>query len=161
MAADWRIGYGEDAHRLIVGRPLLIGGVEIPGSPHGPEAVSDGDALLHALADALLSGFAQGDIGDLYPPDDPGSANLDSALLLQAVFEQIRSVHGTFTVHNIAATVILDRPELSPYREAIQERVATLVALEGSRLGITFKTSEGLAPGYIQVRATVLMSLES
>jgi 2-C-methyl-D-erythritol 2,4-cyclodiphosphate synthase len=157
VVSGLRIGFGEDAHRLVSGRPLLIGGIEIPSSPRGADAVSDGDALLHAFADALLSSFSEGDIGDFFPTHDPISTGLPSAALLTAVLQHILTNHGSFVIRNLAATVTIDKPKLGPFRSAISKRIAFLTGLEPSQIGITFKTSEGLTPDHVQARATVLV----
>lgn len=155
-----RIGYGEDSHRLVAGRPLLVGGVAIEGSPVGSEAHSDGDVLLHALADALLSAFALGDIGRIFPPDDPKHRDIAGQEIVRTVLARVRRVAGRLTVHNVAAVVTLDEPKLGPKREGIERRIGSLLALEPGRVGVTFKTSEGAAPGLIQARVTVLLNTD-
>lgn len=155
--SDWRIGFGEDAHRLAAGRPLVIGGVTIAGSQRGALAHSDGDVLLHALADALLSAFALGDIGHYFPPSDAAYKDMDSAEILQQVLQVIQEKTGSFTVQNVAAVITLDAPKLGSHRAQIQARLASLLELSAERVGITFKTSEGLAPEHIQARVTVLL----
>jgi 2-C-methyl-D-erythritol 2,4-cyclodiphosphate synthase len=156
QAKAYRIGYGEDAHALVSGRPLVIGGVKVP-SPHGPLAHSDGDVLLHALADALLSCLALGDIGQYFPPSDPEFQNLDSAVIVQRVLEHLRQQAPDPTVVNLAAVVNLDEPKLGGYRAAMQARVAGLLGLEPSRVGLTFKTSEGLSPDHIRASVSILV----
>lgn len=158
MSAATRIGYGEDSHRLVAGRRLLVGGIEIDDSPVGSEAHSDGDVLLHALADALLSSFALGDIGRLFPPDEPKYRDLPGQEIVRAVLVRLRRVAGRVTFHNVAAVVTLDAPKLAPRREAIERRVASLLGLESGRVGVSFKTSEGSAADMVQARVTVLLS---
>jgi 2-C-methyl-D-erythritol 2,4-cyclodiphosphate synthase len=153
-----RIGYGEDSHALAEGRPLVIGGVTVPDSPLGAVAHSDGDVLLHALSDALLSVFALGDIGHYFPPSDERYKNMDSARILEYVLLELLKHTQTFQIQNLAAVITLDKPKLGSYREAIQARVAKLLDLEQQNVGITFKTSEGMATGHIQARVTVLLS---
>jgi 2-C-methyl-D-erythritol 2,4-cyclodiphosphate synthase len=151
----YRIGYGEDAHRLEAGRPLWLGGLEVPGAPHGAVAHSDGDAVLHALADALLSGLALGDIGQYYPDTDPANRGLDSATILRRCLDLVRG-HGYLPL-NIALVVTLDQPKLGALRAAIAAQLADLTGLQATEVGVSFKTSEGLAPNHVQVRATVLL----
>lgn len=158
MHPTYRIGFGEDAHELTAGRHLVIGGIEIPGSPKGSDAHSDGDALLHALSDAFLSAFAMGDIGQYFPPTNPNYKDLDSRVILQTVLERLAEAAGVLTVHNISAVVTLDQPRLGPHRTDIQRHIAELLELSPTRVGLSFKTSEGLAPDFIQARATVLVS---
>ena len=150
-----RIGYGEDAHRLVPGRPLVLGGVAIP-SERGPLAHSDGDALLHAITDALLSALALGDIGALFPDTAPENAGRSSEAFVQ---EALRRVEARgYRAVQVSATVVLDRPKLGPYRERIRSSVARILGLEEERVGLTFKTSEGLAPDHLQARAIALLS---
>lgn len=153
-----RIGFGEDAHALAAGRPLVIGNVVISESPVGAVAHSDGDVLLHALSDALLSGLALGDIGTYFPPSDPAFKDMDSADILRKVRALLAERSAGIDLINVAAVVTLDSPKLGKYREAIQRRVAELLDLSPGSVGITFKTSEGLAPRHIQSRVTVLLS---
>jgi 2-C-methyl-D-erythritol 2,4-cyclodiphosphate synthase len=154
----YRIGYGEDAHRLEPGLPLVIGGLLVEGSPHGAVAHSDGDVLLHALADALLAAVALGDIGDYFPPTDPQFEGMDSADILRGVLTTLHERHQHAKIVNVALVVTLDRPKLGPQRQPIQERVAALLGLTPQQVGLGFKTSEGLAPEHVQARATVLLS---
>lgn len=151
----YRIGYGEDAHRLEAGRPLWLGGLEVPASPHGAVAHSDGDAVLHALADALLSGLALGDIGQYFPDTDAANKGLNSASILAHGLALVRG-RGYLPL-NVAVVVTLDQPKLGPLRADIARSVAGLLGLEVAEVGVSFKTSEGLAPGHVQVRVTVLL----
>ena len=157
MTPAYRVGHGLDSHRLVPGRPLVIGGVTVADSPRGPEAHSDGDVLLHALADALLSCFALGDIGVLFPPSDPAHAGLDSRAIVAAVLERVNLAAAGAVVVNVAAVVTLDVPKLGPLRESVAESVAGLLDLEIGAVGITFKTSEGLAPDHVQASVTLLV----
>jgi 2-C-methyl-D-erythritol 2,4-cyclodiphosphate synthase len=113
---------------------------------------------LHALADALLSTHALGDIGHHFPPSNPVFEGLDSSIIVQEVLERLEERAGEVIVHNVAAVVTLDHPKLGGYRDAMQAQIAKLLELETSNVGVTFKTSEGLAPGHIQARVTVLVS---
>ncbi|PYE55802.1 2-C-methyl-D-erythritol 2,4-cyclodiphosphate synthase [Deinococcus yavapaiensis] len=151
-----RIGFGEDAHRLAQGRPLVLGGVAIANAERGAVAHSDGDALLHALSDALLSALALGDIGQHFPDTSPEWKDLDSTVILRHVLDLVSQ--RDFTPVNVAVTVTLDRPKLGASRAEIAERVAQLLRLTSDRVGVTFKTSEGLAPDHVQARATVLLA---
>ena len=157
MTPAYRVGHGLDSHRLVPGRPLVIGGVTVTDSPRGPEAHSDGDVLLHAVADALLSCFALGDIGVLFPPSDPAHAGLDSRAIVAAVLERVNLAAAGAVVVNVAAVVTLDVPKLGPLRESVAESVAGLLDLELGAVGITFKTSEGLAPDHVQASVTLLV----
>lgn len=154
---ELRIGHGQDAHRLSRGARLLIGGVEVP-SPRGADAHSDGDVLLHALADALLSAFALGDIGEQFPPSDPALAGLDSRVIVRRALELVKGAHGAVRVVNVAAVVTLDAPKLGEYRSLIAAEVAGLLGLPASRVGVTFKTSEGAAPDHVQASVVLLLA---
>ncbi|MEJ2667268.1 MAG: 2-C-methyl-D-erythritol 2,4-cyclodiphosphate synthase [Deinococcales bacterium] len=155
-----RIGYGEDAHALAPGRPLVIGAVTVAGSPLGTVAHSDGDVLLHALSDALLAACAMGDIGQYFPPSNPNYRGLDSRVILQTVLQRLADQVGEFSILNLSAVVILDQPRLGPTRRDIQRQVAGELGIDVSRVGVTFKTSEGMTPDFIQARATVLLRTE-
>lgn len=152
---DFRIGYGEDAHRLAPGRRLVLAGIEVPDAPHGAIAHSDGDAVLHAVSDALLSSLALGDIGKLYPDTDPQWHGLDSGVILRDVLGRVTA--AGLALVNLAVVVTLDRPKLGPLRDEMATKLGELLGLEPSRVGLTFKTSEGLAPEHVQTRATVLL----
>lgn len=149
-----RIGYGEDSHRLEEGRPLYLCGLLIP-SPLGALAHSDGDAALHALTDALLSAYGLGDIGLLFPDTDPRWQGARSEVFLKEALRRVEERGGRLVQVSLALT--LDRPKLSPHRGALLENLSRLLALPPDRIGLTFKTSEGLAPEHVQARAVVLL----
>ena len=136
-----RIGHGFDAHRLVEGRPFILGGVTIPFE-RGPLGHSDGDALAHAVADALLGGCALGDLGAHFPDTDPQWAGADSLRLLAAVHELI--VRRGWTVANIDATVVVQRPKLAPYIAAMRSALADTLALDVDAISVKAKTSEGM-----------------
>jgi len=148
------IGYGEDAHRFGEGRELWLGGVRIE-SERGAIAHSDGDVLLHAISDALLSAFALGDIGSYFPDYDPKWKGLESRVILEVVLQKVRD--SGYRLGQLSAVVVLDRPKLGPHRAAIQQHLALLTGLPEKRVGLTFKTSEGLAPDHAQCRAMVYL----
>jgi 2-C-methyl-D-erythritol 2,4-cyclodiphosphate synthase len=155
---NYRIGYGEDAHALAEERPLIIGGIHIANSSVGAVAHSDGDVLLHALSDALLSAFALGDIGTYFPPSNPAFKDMNSALILEHSLNLIQQKTPCELV-NLAAVITLDAVKLGPYRSDLQAQLARLLNLPQDRIGITFKTSEGLATKHVQARVTVLLNL--
>jgi len=157
--ASFRIGYGEDAHRLGGDGTLVIAGVQIPESTTGVIAHSDGDVVLHALADALLSTFALGDIGYYFPPSDPQWRDLDSQRIVGEVYRIVREHTPTAQVVNVAAVVTLDSPKLGKYRDAMRQCVAALLGVVQEEIGLTFKTSEGLAEGHVQARVTLLITV--
>ncbi len=149
-----RTGYGEDAHRLEAGRPLVLGGVTVPAE-RGAAAHSDGDVIFHALADALLSGVAAGDIGQYFPDTDPAYKGMDSAPIVRRALEVARE--RGYEPLNVALVLTLDAPKLGPKRADIAARVAEVLGLSADAVGLSFKTSEGLAPDHVQARATVLL----
>jgi len=153
------VGHGLDAHRLAPGRALVLGGHTVEGAPRGAEAHSDGDVVVHAVADALLSTMGLGDIGDAFPPSDPRWRGLDSRAILAHVLSELAARSPGLALTNVAAVVVLDAPKLGPHRAAIQRALAGQLGLAGERVGITFKTSEGLAPDHVQASATVLLSV--
>lgn len=156
MTLPHRIGYGEDAHRLAPGRPLVLGGVPVPHAERGAVAHSDGDAVLHAASDALLSGLALGDIGQYFPDTAPEHAGLDSRVILERCLSLVRE--RGYAPANVALVVTLDRPRLGPLRAEIARSVADLLGLPETEVGVSFKTSEGLAPDHVQVRVSVLLA---
>jgi len=133
-----RIGFGNDIHRLVTGRPLVIGGVTIP-SDKGEEAHSDGDVLIHAIIDSILGAKALGDIGALFPPSDAKWKNADSRELLKAVLELSKP-----DIINIDATITLERPKLRGYIEEIRKELSKLLDIDISQVSIKAKTNEGL-----------------
>lgn len=138
-----RIGHGYDLHALAPGRRLVLGGVHIPHS-HGPIAHSDGDVLLHALADALLGAAALGDIGQHFPDTDPAFAGADSRVLLRHVAALVRD--AGYSVANIDATVLAQRPKLAPHRDAMRANIAADLGLDIGAVSVKATTTEGLGP---------------
>ena len=133
-----RIGIGNDIHRLIEGRPLILGGVEIPYSK-GEDAHSDGDVLVHAIIDAILGACAKGDIGRLFPPSDERYKDADSLQLLKQTVEYTGA-----KIINIDSSITLEEPKLSPYISAMRERIAEVLSIDIDRVSIKAKTNEGL-----------------
>lgn len=135
-----RIGTGWDVHRLVPGRRLVLGGVDVP-SEKGALAHSDGDALLHAVIDAILGALAAGDIGKRFPDSDPAYKDADSARLLALVRDE--SLAGR-KVANIDATIVLQRPRLGALTGAMAANIASILGLEPSRVSVKAKTAEGI-----------------
>ncbi len=134
-----RIGHGLDAHRFVAGRPLLLGGVEIPHD-QGLEAHSDGDVVIHALCDALLGAAGLGDIGRHFPDDDPAYAGIDSRVLLRRVKAQLDE--RRFAVSSIDLTVVAQVPRLAPHVEIMRQRLADDLELAPERLNLKATTTE-------------------
>jgi 2-C-methyl-D-erythritol 2,4-cyclodiphosphate synthase len=137
----FRIGIGNDTHRLVVGRPLILGGLRIE-SERGPEGHSDGDALTHALADAILGALGEGDLGVHFPDNDPQWKNADSLQLLTRVV-WLAHERG-FKIVNADSTVSLERPKLQDYIDAMRENLARTLNIEIQRISVKAKTGEGL-----------------
>ena len=136
-----RVGIGFDVHRLEQGRPCILGGIEIP-HPTGPTGHSDGDAVLHAITDAILGAAGLEDIGTLFPDDDPRWAGADSSELLAAALERVRS--EGLRVVNVDVVVATEGPRIAPHRRAMRERIAALLQVEPECVGVKGKTLEGL-----------------
>ena len=135
------IGQGYDVHRLVEGRALILGGVNIPWEK-GLLGHSDADVLTHALMDALLGAAALGDIGKLFPDSDPAYAGADSLELLRSVTALLEK-NGYGSV-NVDVTVVAQRPKLAPYREEMRRRLAEAMGLERGRVSVKATTEEGL-----------------
>lgn len=153
-----RIGHGWDLHRLERGRPCRLGGLDLPHD-RGPLGHSDGDVVLHALADALLGAAALGDIGAFFPDTDPRWKGADSARLLGEVLEKVRA--AGFRLGNADITLVAQEPKIGPHRQALRENLARLLGTELSRVSVKAKTTEGLgdigAGNAIACHAVVLL----
>ncbi len=136
-----RVGIGWDLHRLVAGRPLLVGGVAIPFA-RGEEGFSDGDALTHALIDALLGAAALGDIGRHFPPGDPRWKDISSRVLLARVRGMLEE--AGWRVVNVDATVALEAPRIGPHVPEIRQRLAADLGLAPGAVSVKGKTAEGL-----------------
>lgn len=156
---DLRIGLGIDVHRLAPGRPCILAGVRID-SDLGPDAVSDGDVLLHAVVDAVLSAAGLDDLGTLFPETDPGNRGRDSAEFCGRAMELVRAQN--LRVVSLDCVVETETPRLRPHRPAMRERLAQLFDLPVDRVGLKGKTAEGLdAIGQrLAIRATAVALLE-
>jgi 2-C-methyl-D-erythritol 2,4-cyclodiphosphate synthase len=139
----FRIGLGHDTHRLIEGPPLIIGGIHVPHHA-GPDAHSDGDVLLHALTDALLGALALGDIGELFPNDEPAHAARNSSVFVQRAMSELKE-RGWRPV-NVDSTIFAQRPKLYAYKRAIAERIAELLELPQHAVNVKAKTGERVGP---------------
>ncbi len=155
----FRIGIGNDTHRLVDGRPLILGGVHI-ASARGGQGHSDADVLSHAIADAILGALCEGDLGVHFPDRDPQWKDADSLELLSRVMWLARE--RGLQVVNVDATVILEEPKLRPYVEAMRENIAERLDVELGCVSVKAKTGEGLdAVGQglaVTAQAAVLMT---
>jgi len=136
-----RIGQGFDAHRLVAGRPLWLGGVRVPHE-RGLEGHSDGDVLLHAVTSALLGALGEGDLGAWFPSDDERWRGAASGALLARVVARV--AERGFAVGNVDATVIAQEPRLGPHREALAARVAELLGVARERVNVKVTSTDRL-----------------
>ncbi len=136
-----RIGHGYDVHRLVEGRRLIIGGVEIPYEK-GLLGHSDADVLLHAISDALLGAAALGDIGHLFPDNDPAYKDADSLRLLQKVGSRLAT--AGYRPSNIDATIIAQAPKLAPHISEMRRKIASALNIDVSAVSVKATTEEGL-----------------
>jgi 2-C-methyl-D-erythritol 2,4-cyclodiphosphate synthase len=135
-----RIGFGYDSHEFHAGVPLMLGGVRLEHT-HGLAGHSDGDVLLHAITDALLGAVSAGDIGSFFPPSDPRWKGADSALFIAEAMRQVEL--AGFRVVNVDTTMILAAPKIVPHAGRLRARIAELLHVERSCVGVKAKTPEG------------------
>ena len=140
-AENMRIGHGYDVHKLIEGRRLIVGGVEIPHTM-GLLGHSDADVLLHAISDALLGACAMGDIGKLFPDTDDRWEGADSLVLLREVVKKINE--NGFYIENIDSTLIAQKPKMSPYIEQMRANIADACGVDISAVSVKATTEEKL-----------------
>ena len=138
-----RTGLGYDLHRLKKGRRFLLGGVEIP-SPKGELGHSDGDALAHAVCDAILGACGLGDIGELYPPSDPAWKDADSMFLLRNAFACVKN--SGWQIVNLDCVIICEEPKVLPFRDAIRNSLAEALEARPEQIFVKGKTAEGIGP---------------
>jgi 2-C-methyl-D-erythritol 2,4-cyclodiphosphate synthase len=138
-----RVGQGWDVHRIVAGRPLILGGVHIP-SDFGLEGHSDADVISHAITDAILGALALGDIGMHFPDTDVRWKGADSLVFLRHVCGLAES--AGYRIVNVDSTIILERPKLKEFRPAIRGSLAKAMGLENDRVSVKFKTAEKVGP---------------
>lgn len=134
-----RIGHGYDVHKLVEGRDLIVGGVKIPYEK-GLLGHSDADVLLHAVSDSLLGAAAMGDIGGMFPDNDPQFLDADSLVLLRRVFERLRE--SGYKVINVDATIIAQRPKMKPYIPEMRMNIATALSTSIDNISVKATTEE-------------------
>lgn len=140
-----RVGIGYDVHRLVEGRKLILGGVDIP-HPRGLDGHSDADVLCHAIADALLGAVGEPDIGHFFPPGDESIRGISSLEILRRV-EQILAAQGA-RINNIDATLVAERPKILPHVPAMKENIAAALGLQPNQVGVKATTNEKMGfPG--------------
>jgi 2-C-methyl-D-erythritol 2,4-cyclodiphosphate synthase len=137
----FRIGLGHDTHRLKLGGPLRIGGIDVDHS-HSLEGHSDADVLLHAVTDAILGAAAMGDIGELFPDTDPQNKMRDSGEMLEIAFVKVKD--AGFRINNIDCIIFAQEPKLSPFKREIAKRIAEILEIAPGQVGVKAKTGEGV-----------------
>lgn len=143
MRAIPRVGFGYDIHRLTAGRPLVLGGTVVE-SDRGLLGHSDGDVVLHALADAIFGAIASGDIGDHFPDTDPATEGMDSREILRAAVDEAAALETR--VRSADVTILAERPRLGPAKTDIRRSVADLLNLPAEAVAVKARTHEGLGP---------------
>lgn len=139
-----RIGFGLDRHQLVPGRPCILGGVAFPDCPVGPHGHSDGDAVCHAVADAILGAAAMQDIGHHFPDTDPRYAGADSIELLRQAAEMVR--RAGWRIGNIDLTVMTEQPRLAPARDAMRANLAAAMGIDVGAVSVKATRGEQLGP---------------
>ncbi|MCL1991813.1 MAG: 2-C-methyl-D-erythritol 2,4-cyclodiphosphate synthase [Spirochaetes bacterium] len=137
----FRVGLGQDIHRLTEGRRFLLAGVEIPAA-RGESGHSDGDVLAHAVTDALLGAAGLGDIGEFFPPSDPHYKDADSMGLLRAAFAKVKA--AGWSLVNLDCVVVCEMPKVLSYRAALRDSLAAALEVPPERVFVKGKTNEGL-----------------
>ena len=136
-----RTGIGYDSHRFAPGGRMLLGGVEVASDMH-LVGHSDGDAIAHALTDALLGAAAAGDIGGLFPDTDPANKGRDSIQMLETAVSEINRLG--YAISNVDVTVIAERPKIGPHRDRIREQLARALGVAAGAVSVKGKTNEGM-----------------
>ncbi|MGA2963682.1 MAG: 2-C-methyl-D-erythritol 2,4-cyclodiphosphate synthase [Candidatus Korobacteraceae bacterium] len=149
-----RIGYGWDSHEFKPGIPLRIGGIELPHDK-GLAGHSDGDVLLHAVTDALLGAVAAGDIGTFFPPSDPKWKGANSAIFVEEAMRHVEK--AGYAVTNADTTLILAAPKIGPHAARIQQRLAELLKVDSSCVGVKAKTPEGMGTDNAAIAHAVVL----
>lgn len=137
----FRIGFGYDVHRLVEGRPLILGGVEIP-YPFGLEGHSDADVLTHAVIDAIIGALGAGDIGQHFPDTDPKYKGVSSLSMLKTVVDMVK--REGFRLNNLDTTITAQVPKLAPYLDTMRQRLAETLSASIGQINVKATTSEGL-----------------
>lgn len=138
---NMRVGIGYDVHRLVDGRKLILGGVDVPFKK-GLQGHSDADVLVHAICDALLGAAGLSDIGSHFPDSDPKFKDISSLKLLAKTYEMITK--KGVSILNLDTIIFAEKPKLLPYRQTMQKKIAAMIHLEESRINIKATTTEGL-----------------
>jgi 2-C-methyl-D-erythritol 2,4-cyclodiphosphate synthase len=141
----YRIGFGFDVHQLEKGKPLYLGGILIPSSPHGAVGHSDADVLIHAICDALLGAASLGDIGTHFPNTSAEFKNIDSKILLERVAILLKA--KSYAIGNVDATVILESPKIMPHVSAMRKALSEVMGIDEDCVSVKATTNEKM--GYV------------
>ena len=141
MRVSMRVGVGYDSHRFGEGGPMRLGGIDIPADRHCA-GHSDGDAVCHAVTDAILGAAGLGDIGEMFPDTDAANKGKDSIVMLAAAVERLHA--AGWRVGNVDVTVVTQRPKIGPHRGAMRERLAAVLQVDAGDVFVKGKTNEGL-----------------
>lgn len=157
-APRFRIGEGWDVHALVTGRPLILGGVEVPHT-HGLQGHSDADALCHAITDALFGALAMGDIGHHFPDTDERFKGADSLALLAEAARRVRAAN--WHIANVDGTIVAQAPKMAPHIPAMRQRLCTALGVTLEQVSVKAKTAEKMGPvgegQAIEARAVCLL----
>jgi 2-C-methyl-D-erythritol 2,4-cyclodiphosphate synthase len=156
--SDFRVGYGEDIHRLVPGRKLVLAGVKIPFDL-GLDGHSDADVVYHAVSDALLGALGLGDIGKYFPPDDPSITGIDSLLIVKKCLSLVKE--RDYHVNNVDVSILAEEPKMAPWISEMKANLALALEIKESQSSIKAMTNEGLdAVGKGEaIKAICLLSL--
>jgi 2-C-methyl-D-erythritol 2,4-cyclodiphosphate synthase len=139
--ASIRVGIGYDSHRFAPGRPLILGGVDIP-SEFGLHGHSDADAICHAVTDAILGAAGAGDIGEMFPDTDAANKDRDSIGMLEAAVRRVSS--AGYSVNQVDVSVIAESPKIGAHRDKIRSRLASALGIDSASVSVKGKTNEGM-----------------
>jgi len=138
---SFRVGIGHDVHRLVVGRKLILGGVEVPHT-HGLDGHSDADVVLHAICDAILGAVGLGDIGEHFPNTDPQYKGIASSLLLKLSTQKAKE--AGWTIENVDVVILAEAPKLKEYKPKMKYHIAHELSIDQAQVNIKAGTNEGL-----------------
>lgn len=138
-----RIGFASDVHKLVMFRPLILGGVKVP-SPYGELAHSDGDVVYHALAESILGALALGDLGSHFPDTDPAYKDIDSSYFVREVMKFLEEDH--YEISNIDISITLNKPKLREYIDEMRANIAALTKVSIDRVSVKAGTNENIHP---------------
>ncbi len=138
-----RIGHGYDLHRLIKGRDLILGGIQIPHHK-GLLGHSDADCLIHAIADSIFGALGLPDIGHFFPDSDPENKDLDSEIILKKAIRHCEK--AGYGIANLDSTIVAEQPKLQAYKERIRKNLAKILKINADQIGIKATTNEGIGP---------------